>query len=158
MDAEWRRYRIEQAGEYLEGIRRLGQRVRTIEAEVADLRARAEGVGAIDYTRERVSRSAPGDSAAEAAGLLFDALDGYLYELSGYEAERARARRCLASLGSEVGHRGLTRRYLLGWKWGRIAEDMGYSAQSVYRIRDDALCEFYDLMPADARDPRYPAL
>ena len=57
MDVEWRRYRIGQAAGWLEKVRGMGARISALEAEIEDLRARAEGVGAIDYTRERVSRS-----------------------------------------------------------------------------------------------------
>ena len=158
MDAEWRRYRIEQATAWLERVREAGMRVRTLEAEVADLRARAEGVGAVDYTRERVSMSRPTDRAARTAGLLFDAIDRACGELDEWIRERERARSCLERLSDGLGRAALVRHYLLCEPWRDVARALGVGERTVYLRRDEALCELYDLMPAPERDPRPPAV
>ena len=158
MDAEWRRYRIGQAAGWLEKVRGMGARVSALEAEIEDLRARAEGLGAVDYTRERVSRSARSDATAEAAQRLFDALERHADELTTWLEARMRARSCLDGLRDEEGRAVLVRHYFVGETWREVAGAMGLAESSVYRLRDDALCDLYDLMPYSERDPRPPAV
>jgi len=158
MDEEYRRYRIGQAAAWLGRVRDAGTRARRLEAEVSELRARAEGVGAIDYTRERVSRSPRTDRAAKVADELFEAIDSALAELDAFLRERRRARACLDGLSDEIGRSALIRHYLVGESWRAVAEAMGFDVRQMYRIREVSLCELYDLMPATERDPLPPAL
>jgi len=153
MEDEFREYRIEQAGAWLDRIRRMGVKVRTLEGEIAELRADAEGLKALDYTRERVSMSPSGDRMAEIAALVFDKLDEFTDEYGGYMFERERARSCIMRLPDERHAAVLVRRYLSGQLWKEISESMGYDLRTVYRLRADGLCELYDLMPPTERDP-----
>ena len=155
---EYRRYRIEQAAAYLERIREMRRRTRTLEAEVAELRADAEGLGAMDYTRERVKTSPPGDRMAEVAGRLFERLDEFADEYEEFVAERERARSCMRKLADHDHYEVLVRRYLNGEAYRAIAEAMGYELVTIYKKRLDALDAFYDVMPYNERDPLPPAL
>ena len=152
MDEELKRYRIDVAARYLDRIRGLGIRVKTLEAEIDELRADLEGVGAMDYTRERVSKSPAGDRMAEGVGRLFDRLDTFLDELREFEDERQRARECLDRLEDPVDHAILVRRYLLGEQFRTIAEELHVELVTVYKRRRSALDAFYDVMPAQERD------
>lgn len=42
--------------------------------------------------------------------------------------------------------------YIVGWPWGKVAEDTGYSIQHVKRIAEDATLECYGVMPVEYRD------
>lgn len=152
MDEELRRYRIDVAARWLERVRSLGIRVRVLESEIAELRADAEGLGAMDYTRERVSASPSGDRMAEVASRIFERLDDLVDERREYEAERARARGCIDRLEDPMHWDVLVMRFLNGERWSAIADALGVKLPTVYAWRRDALDALYDVMPAQEKD------
>lgn len=152
MDEELRRYRIDVAARWLERVRALGIRVRVLESEIAELRADAEGLGAMDYTRERVSMSAPGDRMADIAARIFERLDDLVDERREYEGERARARGCIDALENPMHRDVLVMRFLNGERWSAIADALGVKLPTVYAWRRDALDALFDVMPAQEKD------
>ena len=152
MDEELKRYRIDVAARWLERVRALGIRVRVLESEIAERRADAEGLGAMDYTRERVSTSPSGDRMAEVASRIFERLDDLVDERREYEGERARARGCIDVLENPMHRDVLVMRFLNGERWSAIADALGVKLPTVYAWRRDALDALFDVMPAQEKD------
>ena len=153
MTPEYRQYRIDQAHAYLERIRQQGDDCAGLKQQVDDARDRASGLKGIDYSAIRVQTSPSGDAIPNAIDYIMESIRGYVTVLADYEAERMRANESLMSMPDQHEAKALRMRYLLGWEWEKVQNAMGYkSLGGIMKLRDRALCSYFDCMPADERD------
>ena len=153
MDEELERYRMEQAHTYLERIRKMGDDCAGLRAQIDDAYYRAEGVRGIDYSAVRVSSSHSHDAILNAVAQLQEWIREYVADLTAYEDERHAAAKALMMMPDAVEARALRYRYLLGWKWERICNEMDYSWDGMMTLRRRALAHYWDVMPRSERDP-----
>ena len=152
MDEELERYRMDIAHAYLERIRRMGDDCAGLQAQIDDAYARAEGVRGIDYSAVRVSTSPSPDAMPNAVAELVDRIGDYVSDLAAYEDERHEAHKSLMLMPDQVEAKALRYRYLLGWKWERICNEMDYSWDGMMKLRRRALVDYWEVMPRAERD------
>ena len=164
---EAERNKIRQVKPWLERVRIASRESRKAQALVDYLRAKAEEVGAIDYTRERVHSSVGEHSMADHMdGLALARLEASA-ALASYRAEVDDAARRLKDLDAEyfliLGAYYLDGAETLadaGKRVGEIQRGAGMqpiSGQAIYRKHDAALLAAFEVIPTEWRDPRPPA-
>lgn len=153
LDPEYRRYRISQSRRYLKEVRRLARHVAALEEDIALQRDQAAGVSGIDYSRTPVDTSLSADALPEAVIRLLDSVERCCAELAACVAAQDEARSLLADMGG-TGADLLLMYYVAMRSWAYVAEKLGYSEGTVKNAAADALCEFYDFLPAGRRDAR----
>lgn len=158
MDDELERYRSEQAHAYLERIRRMGDDCAGLQALIDDAYYRAEGVRGIDYSMVHVSTSTSTDAVPDAVAQLQEWIRDYVTDLAAYEDERHAAHKSLMLMPDQTEARALRFRYLMGWKWERICNEMDYSWQGMMTLRSRALVHYWEVMPRSERDAIPPAI
>ena len=155
MTAEWDEYRRGAVRKWLRSVRACVSRVRAIEA---DIRAEQDAYDMLHGQSYDGTHAAPpvhgDDSIAAHVIHLADLMD----ELSIQDAEWREviqqahdvfARLTCHPCACEV----MSYRWLRGWTWERVADEVGYSVVHVKEISAAAELECYDLIPAQARDP-----
>ena len=147
---ELQRYRIEQAHDYLERIRKLGEDCAALQAEVDDARDR---LGGVDYSRDSISLSPNDDAMVEAVDAIKHAVRDYVMKLAEYTDERHRASMAVMKMDDATEARALRLRYLLNMDWEAVCVQMHYSYDGMMKLRRRALCSYYDVMPHTERDP-----
>ena len=155
---EYQRYRIEQAHDYLERIRKQGEDCAALQQEADDARERASGLTGIDYSRDQVSTTPTDDAMANAVERIREAVRAYVMALSAFTDERKRASDAMMGMADYTEARALRLRYLVGWKWERICTEMDYTWDGMMKLRRRALLSYYDVMPHSERDPMQPAV
>lgn len=155
---EWDDYRRAQSHRYLDSIRKAGEQCAGVRALVDDARARAEGVGAMDYSKVMVSSSPTDDAMAMAVAEVIEAVREYATELADYERMRAEADRTLRLMDDETEAAVLRYRYLCGWTWERVCVQMSYTYDGMMKLRRRALSSYWRVMPHEYRDPMPPAV
>ena len=158
MNEEMDAYKAEQAHAYLDGIRKAGESCAGLVELVADARARAEGLGGVDYRAERVSGSPSAKDMADKVAEIRERGDAYLMALADYEERRHQANEALMRMEDATCEAALRRRYLLGWDWERVCVRMGYSYDGMMKLRRRALAEYWEVMPHTERDPIHRAV
>ena len=153
MNPEYRRYRISQSRRYLKEVRRLARHVAALEEDIALQRDQAAGVSGIDYTRTPVDTSPTADALPEAIIKLIESIEECCTELAACVAAQDEARSLLAAMGG-VGADLLRMHYVAMRSWSYVAAKLGYAKGTVKNAAADALCEFYDYLPAGRRDAR----
>lgn len=152
MDDEYRTYRIEQAHAYLERIRKMGDSCASLQQEVEDARAKAEGVTGIDYSKDMVQVAANDDAMVNAIERIHAVMRAYTVKLSEMLDERKRASDSLNLMDDYTEARALRLRYICNWKWERVCTEMNYSWDGMMSLRRRALCSYWDVMPVSERD------
>ncbi|MGN0034786.1 MAG: hypothetical protein ACI364_03550 [Coriobacteriales bacterium] len=158
MTEEWDAYRRDQAEGWLKGVAAHRRRVDALRAAVEAKRAELDGLHGMDYSRPVVSATASDDAMTNAVYRVTEAIRDYCAELTALTAEQADANQRLASMTDATGAAALSMHYLAGIEWAAVADRLGYSERHLYRIRDDALVEAYEIMPPGKREPLSPAL
>ena len=158
MTEEYEQYRRAQAARWLEHVMSLGSRVRALRAEIEEQRAVASGLKAIVYDGMPRQTCAYGDAIPDAVIRIQELIRDYCSELAGYVDEQREAHDALAKIGDESRRSALTLHYLAGRSWEEVCVEMRYSYRRIMEIRAEALCELYDHMPPEWRDPMHPAL
>lgn len=154
---EWARTKREYARAYFVHIRGLKLRSRSLADQVDELRDSADGLGAMDYSRVRVSASASPDAVPNAVAAIQAAVADYASTLAEWAAECGRAADVLDGIDPAQAH-AITRHYLQGWSREETAAEMCYSDRNVGYILEAGLEAAYDRLPAEWRLPRHPAL
>ncbi len=153
MDDEFRQYRIDQAHEYLERIRKMGEDCAALQQEVDDARDRASGVTGIDYARDRVSTTPNDDGMVNAVESIRHAIRDYAVKLSELLDERKAASDAMNQMNDYTEARALRLRYICNWKWEKVCTEMSYSWDGMMSLRRRALCSYWEVMPISERDP-----
>lgn len=164
---EAERNKIRQVKPWLERVRIASRESRKAQALVDYMSAKAEEVGAIDYTRERVHRSVGEHSMADHMdGITLARLEASA-AFATYRAEVDEAIKRLKSLDAEY-FLVLAAYYIdgaetladAGKRVAAIQTRAGIApikGQAVYRLHETALLAAYDVIPTEWRDPRPPA-
>lgn len=156
-DAEFERYKHDQARAYLEHVRALSCRTKALSAEVEAQRELADGIKSMGCAGGGGGGVDP-DRIAETVARLQDLISRYCVELSAYVDEQQTAHERINSLTRHEHAQALASYYLLGLTWERVCVDMGYTWDGMMKLRRRAVTEFYDVMPVEWRDPRHPAM
>lgn len=156
---EWEDYATSQAERYLARARNARAKAEYLMAELEDARRFADGLKAVRYGEGGARAADPDGAMVSAVG----SMDAMAARLSAKAAECAalmsEASERISSLESPQEARLLSLYYVQGLPtWGKVAEAMGYSTASVYRVRESALLSFYDAMPHVERDPLHRAV
>lgn len=153
LDPEYRRYRIGQSRRYLNGVRRQARHVAALEEDIALQRDQAAGVMGVDYTRVMVNTSVMPDALPEAVARLVDSIAECCVELAACVAAQDEARKLLAEMGGQKADI-LLMHYVAMRSWSYVAGKLGYAEGTVKNAAADALCDFFDYLPAGKRDAR----
>ncbi len=115
------------------------QRIKLLEEEIRVLRADKMYPGLLQ-------EHMPGGGGGSDLSTYAARLDMAISRLEGEYGKRMEIfkdiKKRIGRLDNENQRAVLTYRYLLGWKWGRIAEQMNYSYQGVLKIHGRALLNF----------------
>lgn len=132
------------ARQYAEHIKELSIRKAGREEEINHLRGEMGlSVGALG---DRVCTSPSADAIPNAVIKLQELIADYVIDLSEYVDEIQQFICCLDKIDPKQAQ-ALRSRYIKLLMWRQIADDMGYSMQHIYEIRNDALVALYDVMP-----------
>lgn len=156
---EGRAYRIQVAREYMERIRSLRVDVDLKREEVEQAKEDLMPAG-VSYEGADMpgSPNAYGDAIPDGLSLIQDRIADYTALLDAWAVESERAIAALNMLGDARHRAVLTRRYILAQGVAKTALRMCYSEPHVYELTQAALCELYDYLPPDAREPRHQAV
>lgn len=158
MSEEFEKYRADQASRWLEHVMASGAKVRSLQAEIDEQREIAAGVSSPAVDGMPRARAATADALPDAVARIESLIAEYCAELAAYVDEQREAHRALSAMPNAAHAEALKRRYLLCRPWPQVSEEMGYTKDGMMKMRRRALCEAYDVMPANWRDPRHPAI
>lgn len=158
MTEEYERYRRSQAARWLEHVRGLGNRIRTLQSEIEAQRDIAAGVQAVCYDGMPKSPNASADAIPNAVAALQELIADYLTEQAGYVEEQRDAHEALRMIDDAECSECLTRHYLLGDTWEQCCVRMGYTWDGMMSLRRRSLLAAYDFMPTEWRDPMHRAI
>lgn len=157
LDDEYERYRADAAASYMEHVRSLGLRMRSLQEEIERERSLMLPQG-LEYSPQPGNPNAYGDAIPDGLSRLQAMVEAYCAELAGYVAERQEAHEAVSRIARPERREALRGHYLAGKTWERVCVDMGYSYDGMMKLRRGALCELYDLMPHRWRDPLHRAI
>lgn len=138
---------------WLSDVRRMERSARDLEQRIAEMRARITGLRGIDY-----SSAGPSCGRHDAMQEGVAALEELCAEWSSSVALAAPAIAEAYEVMDKCSIPGyaVMRHCLIGEKWADVARAVGYSAQSVYLMRDNGYAEVYSMMPEAARRDAFP--
>lgn len=138
------------AKEYLQSITRLKRRAAEIKRRLREIESAATNT-TVRYTGDGGSASPSASSAMERAVIsMVELQTQYADALERLHRRQAEAERLIELLPDELLKDVLERRYFDGKSWARIARELHYSKQHIYRLHDRALRLFTPLFE-DAR-------
>lgn len=158
MTEEYDRYKRAQAARWLEHVRKLGTRCRSLQAEIDAQREIASGLSGIDYSKPAVQSTSTPDSVPNAVIRLQGLISDYCTELVGYVDEQKRAHDALSRMDNAEQAEALKRHYLLGQSWELCCVEMGYSYDGMMKLRGRGMLSLYPHIPLEWRDPSHPAV
>lgn len=147
---EYDAWKAEQAAAWLDHVRGLSHDIARLRDNIDVLQSLALPRG-VDYARPVVSASPSPDAIPNAVARLQDSIDDYNATLALYAAEEYDAQVRLSSIGDWRYRDVIIRHYLLGQKWAKVGDDMGYSADYCRELRTAALPHVYGVMPLEWR-------
>lgn len=147
MDPELRRWRAEQAALYLDRVRGMGRRVKSLALAIDELETKAAGVRSVDLSRQAVSTSPSSADVADSIDGLVALRDELDAKRRAYEREIAAVSRAIDRMPDATCAALLEMRYVADRTWTECAEALSYTKQGVMSLRQRALCGFYDVMP-----------
>ena len=124
------------AKEYLRGIRRLDAIIECKQAQIDELRARAENV-TVPLKPDKVQSGSTG-SQEDILVRIVDLEWEVTAEIDRLIDEKDRAIKLICTLEDDRHITLLRRHYVDGATWEQIAVDMGYNVRHVYRLHDEA--------------------
>lgn len=158
MSEEYDRYKRAQAARWLEHVRKLGTKCRSLQAEIDGQREMASGLSGMDYSAPAVKSSPTPDAVPNAVIRLQRLISDYCTELVGYVDEQRRAHDALSRIENAEQAEALKRHYLLGQRWEECCVAMGYSCEGMKSLRYRGLLAVYGVMPQEWRDPVHRAV
>ena len=159
MTAEYEQYCIGQAEAWLEKVRRCVVYAKQLDETAAAQYALADGLKALDYSRDQVTTSPTADAIPNAVIAHMSAGDSLAAVAEDARKRALSASSTLACLEDRNEARCLTLYYVDAMPtWTLVAEAMGFSYDKVMRLRRSALYHVYDYMPFTEREPTQPAI
>ncbi len=131
------------AKEYLQQLQRLDTVINQKIAELNDLRRKAEGIGSIDYAKDKVQTSPAGDALfVSMVGRIADLEAEISAEIARYMKEKHLIISQMQSLPN-VNHVSLLyKRYVEFKSFEIIAAEMGFAYQYIIELHREALRDF----------------
>lgn len=151
MDADKMRWHAHQAALYLDHVKGMGDKLKALNWSISDLEAKAEGVKAIDYSKDRVQSSPSGEAMTANVAKLMKLKEDREHVRDLYEEEIGAVIRSLDRMPNLTYSAILEMHYVGGATWQDVGDELRYSKASVMKKRQKALAMFYDYMPPSQR-------
>lgn len=151
MDSDKMRFHAHQAALYLDHVRGMGVQVKMLNLSIAELEAKAEGVNALDYSKDLVQTSPTDDTMPNAVAELIKQKRDREAKRDLYAEELASVTRVLGRMPNKVYAAILDAHYIGEASWGQIADEYPMSKRGIMKVRQKALAMFYDHMPPSQR-------
>lgn len=146
MPTEYERWKVDEAATYLSQIKGAQSRIQTLADTIADIYNEIAGIKAMDYSNDRVG----GGAVSYLLEQMLDDKDQRMKECQQQAHEmECRVRRVTYILGKmdDQFHASiLEAHYINGNEWHIVAKSTNYSVDNIFKIRINALMEFYDCM------------
>ena len=147
MDKDKQRWHAHQAALYLDRVKGMGDRVKSLRWSISELESKAQGVKSIDYSKDMVQSSPNGDATPNNVGKLMELKAERERKRDLYQAEIEAVMRALDRMENETYSALLEMHYIGGATWQEVADELHYSKRGVLKVRQKALSAFYDVMP-----------
>lgn len=134
-----------QAKQYLKKIKRLDSFVKAKQEELEEIRIRAESIGSIDYSADRIQTSPNPDKLANSIINLIMQEKKYDEAIQNLYALKAEAEERIECIPNEDYKLLLTLRYLRFKTFEEIAVEMGFTFQWIHELHKRALIQFEEL-------------
>lgn len=140
--------------EYLEGLRSIRRRVRSLQESYNTLKYDMYALQALNYERERVSGTPPQTEVMDLN--LLEALEQRKAELVSEWAAllrwRADAMQYIGAIANDNYRIILVSRYVNGKSWETVSKTIGYSRAQVDRIHHKAMKAFCEIFYSKTKD------
>ena len=147
MDSGNARWHAEQAALYLDRVRGLSVKVKSLTMTIQELEAKAEGVGAMRYDKDNVKTSPTDDTMPNNVSRLIELKAERERKLELYQKEIDAVFRALDRMENLTYSAALEMHYVNGVSWKDVRHKLGYSKPHMMTIRQKALTDFYEVMP-----------
>lgn len=134
-----------QAEQYLRKIKRLDSFVKIKQEELKEIRTRAEGIGCIDYSTDRIQSSPNPDKLVNGVIKLITQENKYDEAIQNLYDLKAEAEERIEGVPNEDYRLLLTLRYLRFKTFEEIAVEMGFTFQWIHELHKRALIQFEEL-------------
>ena len=151
MDSDKMRWHAHQAALYLDHVKGMSDRIRSLDWTIADLEAKARGVKSFDYSKDLVKTSPNGDAIPNNVAKLIKIKEDRERKRELYEAEIDAVSRALDRMPNQTYGAMLELHYIGGATWQETADELNYSKHGIMKARQKALAMFYDYMPPSQR-------
>lgn len=131
--------------EYMDAISRVRREIRLLKEQVERDMILAAGVSAIRYDTDPVQSSPSADKMVDIVARISENTDALKARIKYLQDLEDNARAFLVHLREEH-ERVLTLHYLDGLSWLAVSESMGYSERHIFRLHDQAIQEFDELL------------
>lgn len=151
MDPDKLRYHAHQAALYLDHVRGMGVQVKMLNYSIAELEAKAEGVSALDYSKDNVQTSPTDSAMPNAVSELIEQKRDREAKRDLYADELAAVTRAFERMPNKTYAAILDAHYIGEASWKQIAAEYPMSKRGIMKVRQKALAMFYDYMPPSQR-------
>ncbi len=132
-----------QAREFLKSLKKMNSKIRSLEFRLETLETRAIGITGIDYSKDAVQTSPSGVPAIDAVITEITETRTRLEKLQkAFDERKCEILLCICRIENKKYVELLTMRYLDFMSFGKIAEQMHYTEQTVKNIHNEAIREF----------------
>lgn len=136
-----------QAREYLKPIRWYDIRIQSLKERIDQLEGDLLSLGAVDYSKERLSGGGTPTGLESGVAALVDAKEKAQKEISQLVVKREKAVSVINQLPFIEWREVLTNTYIIGNPDNITARRMHYSIPRIEQLRKQALMKFGEIMP-----------
>lgn len=136
-----------QAREYLKPIRWYDIRIQSLKERIDQLEGDLLSLGAVDYSKERLSGGGTPTGLESGVAALVDAKEKARKEISQLVVKREKAVSVINQLPFIEWREVLTNTYIIGNPDNITARRMHYSVSRIEQLRKQALMKFGEIMP-----------
>lgn len=136
-----------QAREYLKPIRWYDIRIQSLKERIDQLEGDLLSLGAVDYSKERLSGGGTPTGLENGVAALIDAKEKAQKEISQLVVKREQAVSVINKLPFIEWREVLTNTYIIGNPDTITARRMNYSVPRIEQLRKQALMKFGEIMP-----------
>ena len=158
MTPEFEQYRIGQAEAWLSKVRKLVGYERAMRTAADVQFEMADGLRGMDYSRIQVAVSPSPDAIPNAVAAHIDA-GNWLVDIADDAKRRIEQATAAIDAMDDKTEAALLTGYFIACKtWRQVSDMLGMSYDNVMKLRRRALCDLYDYMPFNEREPMTPAI
>ena len=159
MTPEFEQYRIEQAEAWLDKVRKSVAYAARLEESAEAQYARADGLKAMDYTRDRVKVPATSDAIPDAVAAHMEMGEKFAEIAQDAKRKAVEAAEAIARMDDPTEASCLHLYYVDALEtWEHVCVRMHYTYDGMMKLRRRAMLHAYDVMPHREREPRAPAI